>query len=279
MTTQSIETIWDQSLLHNDVQKLEETLDVDLSISARDLGSGQTFRYHGDRKCKTASVIKFPILVHVAMLVHEGKLDWDQKLVLTEQEKVAGSGVLTKMTAGLEITVRDTATLMTIISDNTATNMLIELVGKDAINQRMRELGLPITTCNKKAYSQGPVTPESKEFGFGVTTPDEMVKLMQLVAENKIADEKTSAEIMVFLSRQQRRDAIPRLLPEGWKYAGKTGAIDMVRNDVGLVTATDGRRFALALFARTRQEHPWNADNPAVVALARIAKRLLVGIK
>jgi beta-lactamase class A len=162
---------------------------------------------------------------------------------------------------------------MTIVSDNTGTNMVIERLGIAAINARMRALGLTVTTCFRKTYS--PDTPESAEFGLGVTTPNEMLRLLTLLANGAIGDTETSANILTILAAQQYRDCIPRLLPADWTYAGKTGAIDHVRNDVGLVTAPDGRRFALALFCQELPVVQWTADNPGMIALARLAKLLV----
>ena len=206
--------------------------------------------------------------------VQEGSLTWDEPLTLTEAEKVDGSGVLTQLTPGLQLSLRDVCTLMTTVSDNTGTNMVIEHVGVEAINARMRSLGLPITTCFRKAYS--PDTEASKEYGLGVTTPQEMLNLMVQLAHNEIGDEAVSKDILHILAGQFYRDAMPRLLPEDWKYMGKTGAVDAVRNDVGLVATPDGSRYALALFCQNLPVVQWTADNPGLLALARLTRRLLI---
>src|SRR5437667_7066146 len=111
--------------LLSEVIQIEKSCGGLLSFAFRDLQTGSTFRYRDNHRCRTASVIKFPILVHTALAVYEGSLDWEERLILTEEEKVGGSGVLTQLTAGLSLTLRDLCVLMTIVSDNTATNMLI----------------------------------------------------------------------------------------------------------------------------------------------------------
>lgn len=247
--------------------------DTSLHFAVRDLQTGATLRYRADEPCKTASVIKFPILVHVALAVREGSLRWDEKLTLTDAEKVDGSGVLTQLTAGLQLSLRDVCTLMTVVSDNTGTNMVIEHVGVEAINARIRSLGLPVTTCFRKAYS--PDTEASRVYGLGVTTPDEMLDLLTRLANDEIGDATTSAEIRTILGGQFYRDAIPRLLPEDWKYAGKTGGINAARNDVGLVTTPEGHRYALSLFCQNLPMVQWTADNPGLLALARLSERIL----
>jgi beta-lactamase class A len=258
------------------IAAIEKECGGTLCFAAQDLQTGETWQVHADRKCKTASVIKLPILVHVALAVREGSLSWEEILTLTDAEKVDGSGVLTPLTAGLQLTLRDVCALMIIVSDNTGTNMVLERVSIAAVNARMRALGLPVTTCFRKAYS--PDTPESAEYGLGVTTPNEMLRLLTLLANGALGGAETSADILKILEAQQYRDCIPRLLPEDWTYAGKTGAIDPVRNDVGLVTTSDGRRFALALFCQELPVVQWTADNPGMIALARLAKLLVQGV-
>ena len=256
------------------VAGLEQSCGGTIHFAACDLQTGDALRYHADDLCKTASVIKLPILVHVALCVQEGSLHWEEKLTLTEAEKVEGSGVLTQLTAGLEMSLRDVCTLMTIVSDNTGTNMIIEHVGTEAVNARMRAMGLPITTCFRKAYS--PDTETSKVYGLGVTTPDEMLDLLTRLAHDQIGDAETSRTLRDILAGQFYRDGIPRLLPEEWKYSGKTGAVNAVRNDVGIITTPDGRQYALALFCQNLPHVQWTADNPGLLALARLTRHILV---
>lgn len=253
--------------------ELEQQCGGTLHFAVRDLQTGQSIRHRADDPCKTASVIKFPILVHVALAVREGSLQWDELLTLTNEEKVDGSGVLTHLTAGLQLSLRDVCTLMTIVSDNTGTNMVIEKLGTEPINARMRELGLSITTCFRKAYA--PDTEASKVYGLGVTTPNEMLELLTMVANDQIGDAATSAEIRKIMESQFYRDAIPRFLPEEWTYQGKTGSVNPVRNDVGIIQTPEGQRYALALFCQDLPMIQWTADNPGLLALAHLAKRLL----
>jgi beta-lactamase class A len=245
-----------------------------LAFAGQDLQTGERWLYRADHRCQTASVIKLPMLIHVALAVQEGLLDWSEKLTLTEGEKVGGSGVLTQLTTGSEWTLRDLCVLMTIVSDNTATNMVIERVGVEPINARMRTLGLPLTTLYRKSYAQD--TEASREYGLGMTTPEEMLALLLLLAEDKIGSPDVSRELLKIMEAQNYRDGIPRYLPEDWKYAGKTGAVNAVRNDVAVVTAPNGRRFALALFCQQLPVVQWTAENPGLLALARLAQCLLL---
>lgn len=256
------------------VERIEAESGGLLAFAVQDLQTDERFLYRAEHRCQTASVIKFPMLIHVALAVQEGLLDWNEKLRLTDAEKVGGAGVLTQLTTGSEWSLRDLCVLMTIVSDNTAMNMVIERVGAEPINARMRALGLPLTTLYRKSYA--PDTEASREYGLGMTTPHEMLDLLLLLAEDRIGDAALSREILTILEAQSYRDGIPRYLPEDWKYAGKTGAVNAVRNDVGVVTAPDGRRFALALFCQQLPTIQWTAENPGLIALAQLANRLLL---
>jgi beta-lactamase class A len=264
----------DTSLLTR-IADIERESRGEISLAARDLQTGRTVLYHADRMVMTASVIKLPILVHVALAVREGALCWEEPLTLTEAEKVGGSGVLNVLTEGLSLSLRDACTLMMVVSDNTATNMVIERVGVETINRRMRALGLPRTTLNRKAYTEDPPTLLATKYGLGVTTPNEILRLLTLLTDGTLDDSATSADILHILKKQQYRDGIPRFLPADWKYAGKTGAVNAVRNDVGIVTAPDGRCFALALFCQKLPVVLWTPENPGLLALAKLAELLV----
>ncbi|HLI48404.1 MAG TPA: serine hydrolase [Chthonomonas sp.] len=257
-----------------DIAAIERASTGVLCFAAEDLQTGAIVQYNAEHKCRTASVIKLPILVHVGLSIEEGRLAWDEPLVLTDAEKVPGSGILSQLTAGLRLTLRDVCVLMIVLSDNTATNMIIEHVGGvNPINERMRSIGLEITTCFRKVYARDALP---NPYGLGVTTPWEMLRLLEMIARGKLGSEALCEEFLAILSKQHYRDCIPRYLPEEWRYAGKTGSIDEARNDVGIVTDAEGNRFALALFCQELQVVRWTADNPGEVALARLSKRLLL---
>lgn len=261
-----------QELL-TEIEEIERESTGRLSIAFRDFQTEETLLYKASEPCKTASIIKLPLLVHIALLVEEGEVAWDEKLSLTEMEKVGGAGVLTRLSAGLNLTFKDVCTLMTIISDNTATNMLIERFGVSACNERMRKLGLPMTTLFRKSYS--PDTPESLEWGFGRTTAEEILTLLTLLEVGKIGNSGTRETIFDILAAQNHHDGIPRFLPSGWRYAGKTGAIDGVRNDVGIVTAPNQNRYALSIFCQDIPNVLWTPENPGLLAIAKVAREVI----
>lgn len=258
-----------------DVEAIEHESGGLLCFAAKNLKTGELVMRNGEHKCRTASVIKLPILVHVGLSVEEGAFGWEDGLVLEKKEKVPGSGILTQLTDGLQISLWDACVLMTVLSDNTATNMVLEHVGGVMpVNARMRSLGLEVTTCFRKVYAPDIVP---NPYGLGVSTPLEMLLLLEKLVKGDVGSSTLSKTLLGVLANQQYREGIPRYLPGEWRYAGKTGAIDEARNDVGVVTDEEGNSYILSVFCQELRQVCWTVDNPGTVAIAKLAKRLLCG--
>lgn len=255
------------------ISDLENESGGRLAFALHDLRADTRLAHRADEPLPTASVIKLPILAHVALAVAEGALGWDDRLALRDAAKVGGSGILKELGAGLSLSLRDLCMLMTALSDNTATNMLIAHVGRAAINARIESLGLVRTRLLRPAFS--PDTDESRPYGLGVTTAGEMADLLARLARRQIGDAATAEAILSFLAAQQDRAAIPRLLGPGWAYAGKTGAIDQLRADVGILSDAAGPRYALTVFCSGLPQIDWGPDNPGLLAIARLARSLI----
>src|SRR5882762_11895706 len=116
-----------------------------VSIYAKNLDTGATYELGGDDRVSTASTIKIAIMVEAFARVNDGKAKWTDDLVLTKEKKVGGSGILGEFGDGLHLTFRDGVSMMMIMSDNTATNLVIDVLTSDAINARMESLGLKET--------------------------------------------------------------------------------------------------------------------------------------
>jgi beta-lactamase class A len=259
-----------------EIERIERESGGAVSFAAR-LPDGEIVERHSDRRVQAASTIKLPILIHAALSVREGAASWDERVSLQDADKVGGSGVLRLMGAGLSLTLRDLCMLMIVISDNTATNMVVErLGGVEPLNDRIRALGPTDTVMFRKLYSQGPpISPDNAQFGVAMTTPRDMLSLLGGLVDATIGDAALCEELLGILAEQQLVNNIPRALPDGWRYAGKTGSLDHVRNDVGVVTDPEGERTLLALFCQSIPVIMWTADNPGHVALVRLTRHIL----
>jgi beta-lactamase class A len=266
------------------VQAIIDQFRGQLYFAAKNLKTGETIVYRSDSKVQTASVIKVPILVELFTQAQQQRFALEDLVACTEANRVEGAGILQSLGAGLHLTVRDAAVLMIVLSDNTATNMLIDKVGIAAVNSRMRALGLKETTLYKKVFKPAtePLPEEQKKWGLGVTTPAEMLSLMEKIYRKEASGPAACEDMIAILKQQRDRDQIPRyLVGQAWEkveIANKTGALDRVRNDVGIVLTPQGD-FILSLFAQEAEDQKWTADNEASVALARLSLALLTHLK
>ncbi|MDI6827975.1 MAG: class A beta-lactamase-related serine hydrolase [Armatimonadota bacterium] len=205
-------------------------------IAAWNSADGAEFLHNEHEVFPSASVIKVPIIVEIFWQRDEGRLSLDEKIILRDKDKVQGSGILKELHEGLELTLGDLAVLMIVLSDNTATNILIDRIGADAVTSRMRSLGLEKTTLARKMYDW-----EQARLGKeNLCTPYEMMLLLRGIACGKIPSINASQEIIEIMARQQYRDKIPLMLPDDLKVANKTGSISGVTHDVAVVYAPWG---------------------------------------
>lgn len=231
--------------LHDSIEAVIDGVPARFGIAACHLARDETILINEHEVFPSASVIKVPMLVEIMFQRDEGHLSLDQVTPLREQDKVPGSGVLRDLHDGLQLTMRDLAVLMTIVSDNTATNMIIDRVGFDAVNKRMRGLGLPTITLARRMYDW-----EQQKLGKeNIICASEMMHLLRRIAEGRISSKSTSQEILDIMARQQYRDKIPLLLPEDTRVANKTGSITRVTHDAGVVY-TPGGPFVLCALAK-----------------------------
>src|SRR2546423_14545804 len=152
-------------------------------VFAKNLDNGQTYSYNGDERVRTASTIKIAVMIEAFARVAEGRAKWTDEVVLTKDKKVSGSGILTELSDGLRLTLRDAVNLMMILSDNTATNLVLDVLTTDAVNARMESLGFKQIKIMRKVGSGGESMagkdPENKKYGLGFATPREMVLVME----------------------------------------------------------------------------------------------------
>jgi beta-lactamase class A len=258
-----------------------------LGVAARNLATGEELMLNADARFPTASTIKTAIMVEAYHQQAAGSIAFDEELVLRDADKVGGSGVLNALHDGLRLTVGDLVHLMIVLSDNTATNLLIGRLGTARINARLDQYGLKDVRLFRPTFRDGhpDLLPElEREFGLGMTTPRQMAALMAVIADGRGVSAEASAAMLRTLRRQQDRQMIPRLIghepgvhignktgQDEEKHAGADGRKRHVRGDAAIVT-TPGGTYVLAIHARQVEDERWTAENDAVTAGARISR-------
>jgi len=258
-------------------------------LYAKNLSTGQEFGVAPDTRVRTASTIKLPILCALESLVAAGKVKWDERIILKPEDKVSGSGVLASLENHTELTVRNAAILMIILSDNTATNLILDRIGADAVNDYLDTIGLVKTRANRKVrgdgtklaapsgWSKAGLIEDNKRFGLGVSTPRDMVRLLELLNDGKIVGPDASKDVIEILKMQQDNSGIRRHTPDDMPVANKSGALDALRSDVGIVYTRSGP-IALAITIDDMPGVDYSRDNPGERLIWQLTSTLLDGL-
>lgn len=251
-----------------------------VSLYAKNLDTGETYALNADERVRTASTIKIAVMIEAFGRVTEGKAKWTDQVVLTKEKKVSGSGILSELSDNLHLTLRDAVNLMMMLSDNTATNLVLDVLTTDAVNARMEALGFKQIKINRKVGSGGDSTagkdPENKKYGLGFATPHEMVLVMEKLERGEIISPSVSKEMIDLMKREQARYAIGRSqwdLPMASKY----GALDRLRSAVGIIYSKKGK-IAMAISCDDMPEVMWTVDNPAYLLMSQLSEVLVNGL-
>ena len=263
------------------IREAAETFDGVLGVSVRHLGTGEEASVNGDELFPTASVFKVPVLVELYRQVDSGRMDLDEKILLLEKDMVPGSGILKELSEGLVLSVRDLINLMMTLSDNTATDIITEKVGLENVKAMLGDLGFEktkiVADCRDILFDLvglNDVPDEEKTMelyreatsasvsrgswslgveGNDVTTPDEMTRLLGMIAEGEAASRGSCDAILEIMGRCQTGGyRLPKYLPSGAvKIAHKTGSLPGIRNDCGVVTLKEsGESYVISCFTK-----------------------------
>jgi beta-lactamase class A len=269
--------------LNQQLRDLEKSFAGRFGFMAKNLRTGEVIAYNAENKFPTASVIKLPVMVEYFYQVAAGRVDPLQKVKLTAAERRGGSGLLQFFAPEPEMRLSDAVLLMIAVSDNSATNLVIDALGEAhaqklaAVNDRMAALGLMNTRLLNRlmAYETKTDSSESIRYGVGVSTPADMLLLLEKMYQGDLADSISSKKMIEILGTQLYESAIPRFLPveslRNLTLAHKTGGVTGVSADVGLVLS-DQADLAIAAFAEQAPDRRDNVDNQATRAIARAAR-------
>ena len=218
-----------------EVKEIASRVDGVLGVTILDPATGDRISVDAGTVFTQASAIKLPVLVELMRQVEAGEQNLDEVVTLAASDIVPGSGVLQQLTPGkVSLSLRDVATLMVTVSDNTATNMIIDRVGMAKVNAEMARLGLSATKLQRKMQDRT-AWEENRE---NLSTPDEQARLLELLYKGEILSAKSREEIDRILTIP-KPGQLRKLLPEGTKVAHKTGTLSGVVVDVGIVYLKD----------------------------------------
>lgn len=254
------------------IQAISDAFSGTLGVCAINLTTGERLELKAHDFFSTASTIKLSILYEVWLGAREGRWRLDDTLTLTQANKAQGSGVLQDLTNGLSLPVRDTAVLMTVISDNTATNMLIDLCSIERINQSMIDLGIVGMRLNKKIGA-------APELPLGEATPASMARLLELIVTRQVLSPEACEEIIEILKRQRFKENTTRFIAAAESESGepevqvasKSGWVRGVRNDVAIIWAPRAT-YVISMFSGGCRDRRYHPDNEGSLVLARVSE-------
>ncbi len=224
-------------MLEAEIKELIKNLDGQCSIIVNNVTYGEKFAFNEDAVFPAASLIKLWILWALYKNASLGKADLDDEIILSEEDKAGGFGVLQYMHAGLNITLRDCATLMIILSDNTATNLLIDYLGIEEINNEIRRLGMQKTSLQRKMMDV-----EAKIRGLdNFTSALDVHNILAAILNSPEMPNQFRQEMLDILLKQQCNNKLPLLLPEGVLFAHKTGDLPNTEHDAGILFINDAK--------------------------------------
>src|SRR6266542_3016576 len=248
-----------------------------VSLFARNLDTGQEYSFNGDQRVPTASTIKIAVMIEAFARVAEGRAKWPDELVLTKAARYGGSGVLQELSDGLHLTLRDCVNLMMLVSDNTATNLVLDYLSTDAVNARMNSLGFKDTRIMRRVggggeSKEGKIA-DNKRFGLGATTPHEMVQLLEKLDRGEIVSKEASKEMIDLMKREQVRYAIGRTIAEV-PMASKYGALDRLRSCNAILYSKHGK-IAIGITVDDMPDVNWSVDNSGYLLMSRLSLILM----
>ncbi|MCE9527650.1 MAG: serine hydrolase [Planctomycetales bacterium] len=247
-----------------------------VAVAIKHLKTGETFSHQADVPMPTASLIKLPIMVEAYRQAEAEKIDLKKMITLRQEDKAPGSGILTQhFSPGMSLPLVDAVHLMIVYSDNTATNLVLDQIGLSATNGTMEKLGLANTKIHSKVFrgDTSILTERSKKFGLGSTTAGEMVALLEMLENGKLAGAEGTKEMRRHLAACEDK-RLSRHYPPEIKVLQKTGSVTAVRTVAGIIELPSGN-VAVCVLTNDNKDRRWAADNAGEVLAANIGRILL----
>ena len=224
------------------IHDVDQHLDGVMGVAIEDLNSGEQFVLHEDEVFAQASSIKIAVLANLYLQAEQGKLKLADLYTVQASDLVPDSDIMGGLTPGVtRVTLRDLATMMVAVSDNSATNVLIDRVGMDNVNAMLDSQGLAHTRLRRKMMDLD----AAKQGRENISTPREMMMLLEAIYRGKMLNKESTSDFFKVLSTN-KDSWIPRYLPADVKIANKPGSLEGVRNDSGIVFV-EGRPYLICV--------------------------------
>lgn len=249
--------------LESIISDVDQHLDGVMGVAIEDLTTGDHFFLHENEVFAQASSIKITVLAELYRQAQQGKLKLTDLYTVQSSDLVPDSDIMGGLTPGVtRITLRDLATMMVAVSDNSATNVLIDRVGMDNVNAMLDSLGLSHTRLRRKMMDLKAAS-EGRE---NISTPREMMTLLEAISRDKVLNKESTADFFKVLSTN-KASWVPRDLPPDVKVANKPGALEAVRNDSGIVFVA-GRPYVICVMTAYLRNEREGEDAISKISLA-----------
>ena len=263
----------DTAALHHTLDSLANAHKGTVGYAVLNLDTGERMSLRGDEPFSTASLIKVPILVTVYDLVAKDSLSLDDPVTMLHLDQVGGSGQLQFMRTPMTVRVADAAWLMITLSDNTATNLLLDRIAVQRVWKKMESLDLPRTKVHGRSMVAGMrVSRDSgAKYGLGVSTPNEMAHLYELLAKGQAVNPKMDSMMLAVMEHNEDAQKLRRFT-SGIRSAGKTGDVNASRTDCTLWWLQS--RVVACVFTTGNEDQSWRVDNEALVLMANMGRAI-----
>lgn len=256
------EVLWQK--LQEEIRTVDQRLDGVMGLAVEDLTSGEKFFIHGDEIMPQASSIKITVLANLYLQAQQGKLKLTDEYIVRKEDLVDGSDIMLGLTPGVtRLTLRDLATMMVAVSDNSATNVLIRRVGMENVNAMLENMGLHATKLRRQMM-------DLKAAGEGrenISTPREMMTLLETIYRGKLLNKEMTADFLKMLSTH-KESSLLQGLPDDVVAANKPGELEAVRNDSGIVMVKNRPYILCVMTTYLKDEKEGSAAIRKISALA-----------
>lgn len=259
----------DTAALRRNLDSLANAHHGTVGYSVIDLDDGDRISSRGDETFPTASLIKVGILVTLYDQVAKGRISLDDPVTVLRIDQVPGSGIVQFLHNGVTLSIHDAAWLMATISDNTATNLVLDRIGIRPVWDKMEALGLQHTKVHAKVFKRytSVAMDSSVKYGLGVTTPNEMAHLFELLAAGKAVSPSADSAMLDILEHNDDQTLLQRYL-DGVRAAHKTGADDAIRTECSLFYLR--HRVVACVLTKDNKDTRWVLDSEPQITMGRM---------